>query len=228
MWFQAIQGVSAVTSGVRTLPMMMPIVAGSIGTGLLVSRIGYYTPFLILGTCLASVGSGLLATLSVGSPARIWAGYQLIYGFGLGLGGQAPNMAAQTVLPKPDVALGASLMFFGQQLAGAIFTSVGQNVLDNQLAKRIRHISSLHNLTSEDIQTTGATEILKLVDAADRGAVLVAYNAALRVVFLVGLVMACISFLGAISMEWRSVIKKPGMGPGAPVKESEKPAGASK
>ncbi|EPE03404.1 mfs aflatoxin efflux [Ophiostoma piceae UAMH 11346] len=228
VWFQAIQGVSAVTSGVRTLPMMMPIVAGSIGTGLLVSHIGYYTPFLLLGTCFASVGSGLLATLSVDSPARVWAGYQLIYGFGLGFGGQAPNMAAQTVLPKPDVALGASLMFFGQQLAGAIFTSVGQNVLDNQLSYRVNDIPSLHNLTSQDIQTTGATEILKLVDAVDRGAVLVAYNASLQVVFRVGLILACISFLGAISMEWRSVKKKPGMGLGAPVTESDKPAGTPK
>lgn len=49
-------------------------------------------------------------------------------------------MAAQTVLPRADVALGASFMYFGQQLFGAIFTSADQNVLDNQLASRLGRI----------------------------------------------------------------------------------------
>jgi hypothetical protein len=49
-------------------------------------------------------------------------------------------MAAQTVLPRKDVAIGVSLMFFGQQLFGAVFTSVSQNVLNNQLANRLASI----------------------------------------------------------------------------------------
>ncbi|CAK7222348.1 hypothetical protein SBRCBS47491_004836 [Sporothrix bragantina] len=202
----AIQGVSAITSGVRTLPMMMPVVVASVVTGLLVVRIGYYTPFLIFGASLATAGTGLLTTLSVSSSTAQWAGYQVLYGFGLGFSSQAPNMAAQTVLPRPDVALGASLMFFGQQLLGAIFTSVGQNVLDGQLAHRFNTIPGV-SLTPQQIQGAGATEVLNLVPATARPAALVAYNNALRVVFLVGLIMAAISILGALTMEWRTVKK---------------------
>lgn len=207
VWFQAIQGVSAVTSGVRTLPMMMPVVVASVVTGLLIVRIGYYTPFLILGTCLAAAGAGLLTTLSVDSSTAQWAGFQLLYGFGLGFSSQAPNMAAQTVLPRPDVALGASLMFFGQQLLGAIFTSVGENVLDSQLTHRFNAIPGL-SLTPQQIQGAGATEVLNLVPTSDRPAALVAYNDSLRVVFRVGLILASISILGALAMEWRTVKKK--------------------
>ncbi|OAA54825.1 Major facilitator superfamily domain, general substrate transporter [Niveomyces insectorum RCEF 264] len=208
VWFQAVKGISAVTSGIDTLPMMMPIVVGSIGTGMLVPRIGYYVPFLLFGIALSAAGAGLLTALRVDTSTARWAGYQLLYGFGLGFASQVPNMAAQTVLPRPDVALGASVMFFGQQLAGAVFTSVGQNVLDNQLATRLADVPGL-GLTPQQIQNTGATNILALVPAASRPAALLAYNAALRVVFRAGLITACIAVLGGAAMEWRNVKKKP-------------------
>ncbi|KAF5863789.1 hypothetical protein ETB97_009424 [Aspergillus alliaceus] len=44
-----------------------------------------------------------------------------------------------------DVAIGASLMFFGQQLFGAIFTFVDRNVLFNQLARRLASIPGINS-----------------------------------------------------------------------------------
>ncbi|KAF5857849.1 hypothetical protein ETB97_005193 [Aspergillus alliaceus] len=204
LWFQAIDGVSPVESGIHLLPMIIPLVVASILTGQLVSRIGYYTPFMIYGVCLTAIGAGLLTTLEVDTTKAKWIGFQIIYGFGLGSCTQAPNMAAQTVLPREDVAIGASLMFFGQQLFGAVFTSVGQNVLDNQLTHRLAGIPGINPQT---IQNTGATQILSLVSAKDHTAALRAYNDSLRVCFQVGLIMACISIIGALAMEWRTVRK---------------------
>jgi len=94
--------------------MVLPIVAASIGNGQLVSGIGYYTPSLIFGVCLTAAGAGLLTTLGTHASEGQWIGYQILYGFGVGCASQAPNMAAQTVLPREDVAIGASLMFFGR------------------------------------------------------------------------------------------------------------------
>ncbi|KAF2178412.1 putative MFS multidrug transporter [Zopfia rhizophila CBS 207.26] len=204
LWFQAIDGVSAVTSGIRLLPMVLPIVVASLLTGQLVSRIGYYTPFMIFGVCLTAVGAGLLTTLEVSTSEAKWIGYQIIYGFGLGSCSQAPNMAAQTVLSRQDVSIGASLMFFGQQLFGAVFVSVGQNVLVNQLANRLAGIPGINPRL---IESTGATDLLNLIPARYHATALVAYNDSLRVCFKVGLIMACLSVLGAFSMEWRSVKK---------------------
>lgn len=204
LWFQAIDGISAVDSGIHLLPMMLSLVVTSIATGQLVSRIGYYTPFLISGVCLTAVGAGLLTTLDIGTAAGKWIGFQIVYGFGLGSCSQAPNMAAQTVLPREDVAIGASLMFFGQQLFGAVFTSVGQNVLDTQLAHRL---AGIQGITPRLIQSTGATQLLDLVPVEDHAAALQAYNDSLRVCFQVGLILACLSILGALAMEWRSVKK---------------------
>ncbi|GLA89379.1 hypothetical protein AtubIFM56815_003855 [Aspergillus tubingensis] len=204
IWFQAIEGVSAVSSGIHLLPTIIPLVVASIITGQLISCIGYYTPFLIFGVCLTSIGAGLITTLDVNTPEAKWIGYQILYGYGLGSSTQINNIAVQTVLPRKDVAIGASLMFFGQQLFGAIFTSVGENVLSNQLARRLSRIPDVE-ITPRVIQSTGATDVLSLIPERYRDDGLQAYNDSLRVCFQVGLIMACLASIGAVCMEWRSV-----------------------
>lgn len=111
-------------------------------------------------------------------------------------------MAAQTVLPRNEVSIGASLMLFAQTLFGAIFVSVGQNVLDGQLAKRLAGIAAI---TPQQIESAGVTGILELIPSQYHDAVLEAYNGSLRVCFQVALAMACIALLGGLGMEWRSV-----------------------
>ncbi|GAP89073.1 putative MFS aflatoxin efflux [Rosellinia necatrix] len=204
IWFQAIQGVSAVDSGIRLLPTTLAVVVASISNGIFITKIGYYTPTMLAGTAICSIGAGLLTTLQIDTGMAKWVGYQVLYGFGLGLCFQAPNLAAQTVLPKNDVSIGASLMFFSQILGGAIFVSVGQNVLNNQLVQRL---AGIPGFSPRLIQSGGATSLIDSFPNEYRHDVLVAYNESLRTVFRVGLVLATVSVLGAASMEWRSVKK---------------------
>jgi len=112
VWFQAIDGNSAVQSGIHTLPMVLALVFASILTGILTSRIGYYVPFLIFGICITSVGAGLLTTLGIHTAVGQWVGYQILYGYGVGSSSQAPNMAAQTVFPRNEVSIGISVILF--------------------------------------------------------------------------------------------------------------------
>ncbi|KAJ9134321.1 MFS general substrate transporter [Pleurostoma richardsiae] len=205
IWFQAIKGDSAVESGIHLLPQVIALVLASVVTGVLTSRIGYYTPFLLFGICIAAVGAGLLNTLGINTTVGQWIGYQILYGWGFGACTQAPNMAAQTVLPRNEVSIGAALMLFAQTLFGAIFVSIGQNVLDGQLAKRLAGIT---NITPQQIQNAGATGLLKIIPAQYHTAALEAYNDSLRVCFRVALIMACLCIFGGLGMEWRSVKKQ--------------------
>ncbi|KAF2101411.1 MFS general substrate transporter [Rhizodiscina lignyota] len=205
LWFQGIMGDSAIASGIHLLPQVLALVVASVLTGVLTGKIGYYTPFLIFGICVTAVGVGLLTTLRIDTTVGQWIGYQILYGWGLGACIQAPNMAAQTVLPRDEVSIGAALMLFAQTLFGAIFVSVGQNVLDGQLAKRLAGIISI---TPQQIENAGATGLLNLIPAQFHTTVLEAYNDSLRVCFRVALIMACLCILGGLGMEWRSVKKE--------------------
>ncbi|KAI1214518.1 putative MFS aflatoxin efflux pump [Annulohypoxylon truncatum] len=202
IWFQAIKGTTAVDSGIRLLPITLSMVVASITNGIFVSKLGYYTPSMIIGTALMSVGAGLLTTLQQDTTTGKWIGYQILFGFGMGMCFQAPNLAAQTVLPTRDVPIGTSLVFFCQLLAGAIFLSVGQNVLDNQLLSRL---SGLPGFEPSMIEDNGATTLSSSLPAELLPTVLVAYNEALRQVFRLGLCLSCLTMLGSVCMEWRSV-----------------------
>ncbi|OJK01893.1 hypothetical protein ASPACDRAFT_58301 [Aspergillus aculeatus ATCC 16872] len=202
IWFQSIKGNSAVESGIRLLPMMLAMVVGSIGGGITNSKVGYYTPLAIIGSCIMSVGAGLLTTFQVDTGAGKWIGYQIVYGLGLGLCFQVPNLAAQTVLPKPDVPSGLALMLFGQLIGAAVFVSVGENILANQLVKRL---SGLPGFDRGLVTSGGVTELLDAMPADLRGTVLHSYNEALRRVFWAGLIISCLTLLGAATLEWRSI-----------------------
>ena len=49
-----------------------------------VTRLGYYNPFLFVGTTLTSVAAGLYTTLKTDSDRAKWIGYQVISGAGIG------------------------------------------------------------------------------------------------------------------------------------------------
>jgi hypothetical protein len=152
-----------------------------------------------------SVGAGLLTTLQVDTGEGKWVGYQIIYGFGMGLCFQAPNLAAQTVLPKKDVPMGLALLFFGQLIGAAAFVSVGQNVLDNQLVKRLSGVPSFN---SSLITSGGVISLLGSLPVSSRELVLIAYNESLQGVFQIGLILSCLTLLGTSMLEWKSILKK--------------------
>lgn len=77
IWYQAIQGLSAVDAGVRMLAYFIGAVIFVIASGIAVSKIGYYTPWLIAGTALMSVGCGLFSTLTVNTNNATVIGFQV-------------------------------------------------------------------------------------------------------------------------------------------------------
>jgi hypothetical protein len=187
------------------LPFPLSTIVASVLVGIGTTVSGYYTPFLLAGSVFMSVGAGLLTTLQLNTTMPKWIGYQILYGFGLGMGIQAPNIAAQTVLSLDDVATGTSLMLFSQLLGGAIFTSVGQSVFTNGLVNRL---SGIPGFQASTISGTGATGLSDSIPESLEEEVLVGYIEALRGAFRVGLVLASLTIIGAIGMEWRSVKDK--------------------
>ena len=210
VWFQAIKGASAVESGIMTLPVIISLVLGSILSGAITTRIGYYTPAMITAPVLMSVGAGLITTFVPDTDRGKWIGYQVLYGFGLGCGMQAPSLAAQAVLKKEDISIGVSLMFFSQQLGGAIFVAIGQNIFASRLASGL---SGIPGIASETIINAGATDLKNKVAPQFLERVLSAYNYALTRTYDVGVSISCVAIIGALGMEWKSIKKNKPQGP---------------
>ncbi|KAH8432991.1 MDR family MFS transporter [Aspergillus melleus] len=205
LWFQATKGTSAVQAGIDTIPVVLSLVIGSILSGAMISRLGYYVPFMYLSNVLTSVGSGLITTFTSSTGHSAWIGYQVLYGLGLGVGMQQPSMAAQTVLQWKDVSIGVSIMFFMQSLGGSIFNCISQALFTNYIRA---HLAAIPGLDAEKVLATGAAELSKVIPADRLPQVVYIYNEGLRRAFIVVLAVSCLTILPALGMEWRSVKQK--------------------
>lgn len=86
LYFQAVKGSTATESALDTVPILLSFSLLAIMSGVAVQIVGYYTPFIIVGNGILAVGTGLLSTLGVNTSPAKWIGYQIIAGFGTGLG----------------------------------------------------------------------------------------------------------------------------------------------
>jgi len=84
-YFQAIDGSSALRSGVQVLPMIITSTMFSVIAGVMISILGYYTPIMIGGMALVIIAAGLLTTLTSTTPYARIAGLFVLAGAGAGL-----------------------------------------------------------------------------------------------------------------------------------------------
>lgn len=90
-YFQAVKGTTAEGSGIRTIPYLGSVILASIIIGGAITALGWYKPFMIIGSAIFTVGAGLIYTLAVNSSTGKWVGYQFVSGFGAGGGVQSKS-----------------------------------------------------------------------------------------------------------------------------------------
>lgn len=208
IWFQAVKDASAVGSGIMNLPALVGVVLASVAAGAAVTVWGYYAPFMIACSVVASVGYGLTTTFRPDTGSAAWIGYQVILGVGIGVGFQQPLIAVQTVLDIEDVPTGASVIVFLQTLGGALFVAVSQNVFANKLVEYVAaYVPGIPDPTF--VLGLGATRVQEVVDPAFLPGVTLAFNDALTQTFIVFTALSAVSILGAVFVEWHSVKGKP-------------------
>ena len=72
LFLQNVKGVSPTASGLRILPLMLGMLAASVGSGRLVTRWGRYKVFPIVGTALMTIGAYLLSLIGVPPETGCW------------------------------------------------------------------------------------------------------------------------------------------------------------
>ena len=203
IWFQAIQSASALRSGVLIIPLCLGVIVTSLVSGAGTAWLGYYAPFFYASAILQSIGAGLMTTWNIYTSTAAQVGYQLIYGFGVGLALNLPFMCASTVLAEEDIAIGTAIITFFQTLSGAIYVAVGQSVYLNRLASSLRR--DLPDLDQNLVLHVGATDLRHVVPKEDIDVVKHAYNNALTYMWHICVALACATVIGAVSIEWTNV-----------------------
>ena len=111
------------------------------------------------------------------------------------------------MLSGKDLPLGIAIIGFGNFIGGTLFVAISQGILSSTLRSGLRQIDP--SLDVSAIANAGATDLSKLVPAAELPDLLIAYNRGIDNVFYCALGVSCAAFVASWFVEWRSVKATP-------------------
>ncbi|KAJ5799057.1 uncharacterized protein N7518_001125 [Penicillium psychrosexuale] len=157
VYFQSIDGVSAISSGVHNLPFIISVSIFTVLSGVFISMTGYPAPFIISAAVVNTIGCGLIYTFSIGTSAGKWIGYQILAGVGNGFCVQVPMIMAQGNSDACDMAATTAILMCFQTIGGAFMQSGAQAAFANRLLIELPHTAP--NVDPTAVVATGGTEL---------------------------------------------------------------------
>ncbi|MGH9029570.1 MAG: MFS transporter [Acidimicrobiales bacterium] len=196
LYMQDVKGVSPTGSGLRLVPLMVGLLVTSIASGQLISRIGRYKVFPVLGTAVMTVGLFLLSRLTATSSYTVAAVAMLILGFGLGMVLQVLVIAVQNAVDYRDLGTATSGATFFRSIGASFGVAIFGAIFSNVLVGNVRHYLGNITLPSNFSGTAGLSpaQLAKLPPSVHHGVVF-AFAASLRTVFIVAVPITAAAFL---------------------------------
>lgn len=220
IYFQSIDGVSPTNSGVRNIPIILGVTLSTIASGATISGTGLATPLAAGGAALATIGSGLLYTLDIGTSSSKWIGFQVVAGLGYGLAFQIPIITAQASVPPSDMASSTAIVLCKSTASTSSFSRTSANL--NQVFQTIGGAFSvsaaqagfvnkmLHTLPTSApgvnpamVLATGATQIRTAFPADQIPGILVAYMAGIKVSLAIAIAFVGLATVVILFSPWK-------------------------
>jgi EmrB/QacA subfamily drug resistance transporter len=208
LYLQVTKGSSAMVSGLQLVPLMAGVLVTSILSGQLITRLGRYRVFPIVGTALVAVGMLLLSRLEVGTSIWVVAGFAVVLGLGLGMVMQVLVLAVQNAVDRSvmGVATSGSTMF--RQIGGSIGVALFGTIFANRVHVELTHRLPRGTAVPKTINPDGIKHLAPKAHLAFQEA----FSAALHPVFLTAAAISVFAFV----LTWllREVPLKIGAQPG--------------
>jgi EmrB/QacA subfamily drug resistance transporter len=193
LYLQLVYGASPTSSGLRMLPLMAGLLVAAVFSGRLISRIGRYKVFPIVGTAVLVVGMYLLSRLGVGTAPWLASAYMVIVGVGIGLVMQVLVLVVQNDARPQEIGVATSTATFfrsvggsfGVALFGAIFASRLTDALKQLPPSSLKYLAGGVHLSPEQAKQLPPAVHAQFLDA---------FSHSLHGVFLWGMAMAVVPF----------------------------------
>lgn len=211
IYFQSIDNVSPISSGVRNIPLIIMFSIATIASGKAITKTGIATPYLTVGSMVVTIAAGLLYTLDIGTSTGKWVGYQILAGFGYGIAFQVPVIAAQAFAAPSDMAPTTAIIIFCRSVGGTLLIAAAQSGFVNQLVHKLANTAL--SVNPAQVTGTGATELHQVFSGAELDGVLRAYAWGIKVAFAITIRACGVTFPISLFSKWNNInAKKPGDG----------------
>ncbi|KAI0513194.1 MFS general substrate transporter [Xylaria bambusicola] len=205
-WFQGVIGISPIRTGVNFIPYLVPQLVSLIIVGAIVKQFGYYVPYMIAGELICVAGQALLTQIHPDSPTLYWAAGLVVSGLGSGMAMQLPYTAVALVLADQDIPVGNAIAVLFYQLGGAVFISVGQNIIITTVLDLVHQ--RLPRISAEAVLSAGAANLAALVTGPQELIILRnVWNTAIARTLILGTALAGASLPFTLGMEWLNANK---------------------
>ena len=195
MYLRYVDGVSATTSGLRTLPMVVGLLTTSLAAGILVGRTGRYKIFPLAGTALMAVGFLLMARMDESTPWPVQAFYLVILGAGIGFSMQVLILIVQNTSPFEDLGVATSGVTFFRVVGGTFGAAIFGALFANFLSRRIGAALNAGGVSAASVHSPSALHRLPHNVATP---IVRAYAGSLAQVFLCAAFIALVGFIFAL------------------------------
>jgi EmrB/QacA subfamily drug resistance transporter len=191
LFLQAVKGVSPTASGLQMLPMMGGMLTTSILSGQLISRLGRFRVFPIVGTAVMTLGLFMLSRLTPESSVAAAAFRVLLLGAGLGMVMQVLVIAVQNDADYADLGVATSGATLFRFVGGSLGTAVLGAVFASRFASLIAGVETHAAATGAGLNL----ETLSRVSPEVRARYAAAITGASDRVFIVAAVVCAVGFL---------------------------------
>ncbi len=194
LYLQVVKGSTPSQAGVQMLPMMGGVLVMSMVAGRIISKIGKYRMFPILGTACVAVAMMLLARLEISTPITQMYLYMGLLGCGLGMVMQVLILAVQNTVEFRHMGVATSGATLFRSIGGSVGVAAFGAVFSHGLHTR------LAALLSADVELPQplTPEVIRHLPPALHAQYLDAFAGALHTVYLSA---ACVVVL-AFALSW--------------------------
>jgi EmrB/QacA subfamily drug resistance transporter len=197
-FMQFVDGVSATTSGLHTLPMVIGLLTMSMSSGVIVGRTGRYKIFPVAGTAVMAIGFVLLSRMGPDTSTVLQSLYLVVLGAGIGMCMQVLVLIVQNTVDFSDLGVATSGVTFFRTIGSSFGAAVFGSLFNNFLHSRLAHALASSGAPPEAAQSPDALHKLSPEMAAPIAA---AYADALDLVFLYAAPVAVVGFVLALTLK---------------------------
>lgn len=192
---QVVRGYSATKSGLLLLPMVAGLMCAMIPSGRLISKIGKYRIFPIVGTAVTAFGLFLFSHITLTTSQWMLSVWMVVLGLGIGTYMQVMTLAVQNSVDRKDMGTATSVVTFFRSMGASFGTAIFGAILTARLSHYL--IQDLPASVSSHISTKSleqSTSSMAHIPAGILHDVLVAFSSAFHDVFLITVPFALLTF----------------------------------
>jgi EmrB/QacA subfamily drug resistance transporter len=190
LFLQMANGASATDSGLVLVPLMLGLLSASVFSGRVITRVGRYRMFPIVGMAVAAAGMFLLSTMTAHTSQIQSSAYMVVLGIGIGLVMQVLILATQNSVAVGDLGVATSSVSFFRSVGGSVGVALFGALFNSRLVAYLMDAGPAATLDPSAVRP----ETLPTLPVATRTAFVDAFAHALTDVFRYALPVVVLGF----------------------------------